>query len=281
MLKRHRSARLHARTPIVTVRHGLPTDFVSCSPNTVRANSPITCTSVVSSFNATGTITWSSDSSTGSFSPSVCTLSSGICSTAYTDSSTGTVTITASYSGDPDNTPSSASTTLTVIPEPVLPPQVLLSVPYHHQVNGYYCGPAALEEVFNFYGPDVSQPQIGDVARTTSDGTYDFDLIRAAQFSNLSSSSESQARELSPFVGYSTRSLGYAALFCYGMNVEELKAVIAAGYPVIVLTTWHFRVAVGYDDKNIIFQDRTRVNVRDDLRCVLERLGTILIIGRS
>jgi hypothetical protein len=39
------------------------------------------------------------------------------------------------------------------------------------------------------------------------------------------------------------------------MTVEELKSVIAAGYPVIVLTTWHFRVAVGYDSNCIIFQD--------------------------
>jgi hypothetical protein len=277
--------------------------FVYCSPNSVRANSPVTCTAVVSGCNPTGMVTWYTNSSTGCFSPSVCTLSSGSCSTTYNDSGAGVVTITANYSGDPNDTPSSGSTilkvntqagpswtfvycspnsvyadspvactavvsgcnriiyihsiaVLTVNPEPVLPPEVLLNVPYHRQINSYYCGPAALEEVFNFYGPDVPQGQIGRVARTTSDGTYTIDLVRAATFSNMSNSVESQPSINSTgFAGYSTHSLGYATLFCDGMTVEELKAVIAAGYPVIVLTTWHFRVAVGYDDQCIIFQD--------------------------
>src|SRR5208337_5525725 len=83
-------------------------------------NWPITCTVEVSGINPTGTITWSSNSSTGSFSPSVCSLWAGICSTSstYTDSSPGTVTITASYSGDADNTPSSDTMILNVRPEP-------------------------------------------------------------------------------------------------------------------------------------------------------------------
>ena len=229
---------------------------IYCSSSSTYANSPVTCTAIVYGFDPTGTVTWSSNSSTGSFSPSVCTLSYGSCSTTYTDTNAGTVTITASYGGDPDNTPSGGSTTLTLIPEPVLPSAVLLNVPYHAQINDYDCGPAALEEVFNYYGPDVPQYQIMDVARTTSsEGTYDIDLIRAAQFSNLSSTTESQAEELHPFSGYPSRSLGYAALDCYGMSIEELKAVLAAGYPVIVLTTWHFRVAVGYTSQYIIFQD--------------------------
>jgi hypothetical protein len=218
-------------------------------------NSPVTFVAGVNGYNPTGTITWSSSSSTGSFDPTVSTLSSGTCTTTYTDSTPGTVSITATYSGDQDNAPSSAVTSLTLIPEPVLPPEFLLNVPYHHQITDYDCGPAALEEVFNYYGPDVPQGQIMDVARTTSAGTYDMDVVRAAQFSNLSSTTESQIRELHPFTGYPARSLGYAALQCYGMSIEELKAVIAAGYPVMVLTSWHFRVAVGYTDQYIIFQD--------------------------
>jgi hypothetical protein len=90
------------------------TTSVSLSPNLVSAGSPVTCDATVSGVNVTGTVTWSTSSSTGSFSQSVCTLSSGNCSTTYTDINTAYATITASYSGDPNNLPSSGSTTLTV-----------------------------------------------------------------------------------------------------------------------------------------------------------------------
>jgi hypothetical protein len=143
--------------------------------------------------------------------------------------------------------------TLEVQPQLVIPSAFLLNVPYHRQTKSYYCGPAALEEVFHYYGPLIPQTEIADVARTASDGTYSCDMVRAAHFSNLSTSvgNESSAS----YTGYTARKLGYAALECGGMTIEELKSVIAQGYPVIVLTTWHFRVAVGYDDKCIIFQD--------------------------
>jgi hypothetical protein len=90
--------------------------LVSCSPNSVPAGSPVTCTATVSGVNVTGTVTWSTSSNgTGSFSQTVCTLSSsGNCSTTYADTNTAYATITASYSGDSNNLPSSGSTTLTV-----------------------------------------------------------------------------------------------------------------------------------------------------------------------
>jgi hypothetical protein len=88
---------------------------VSCSPNLVSSGLPVTCTAAVSGFIPTGIITWSTSSSTGNFSQSVCTLSSGSCSTTYTDSSPGSVTIAAYYSGDSINLPSSGSATLTVV----------------------------------------------------------------------------------------------------------------------------------------------------------------------
>jgi hypothetical protein len=227
--------------------------FVYCSPNPVRANRSVTCMAVVSGLDPTGTITWNTSSDTGFFSPSVCLLSSGSCSTTYIDCTPGTVTITASYSGDAYNDASSGSMTLTVNPQLVLPSTFLLTVPYHHQINGYYCGPAALEEVFDYYGPDIPQAEIAAAARTTPEGTYTFDMVRAAHFSNLSTSA-GKVSSVS-INGYTARKLGYAALEYGGMTVEELKSVIVAGYPVIVLTTWHFRVAVGYDTTHIIFQD--------------------------
>jgi hypothetical protein len=87
---------------------------IACSPSLVSVGSSVTCTATVSPPNATGTITWSTSSSTGSFNSSICTLSSGSCSTTYADTSPGSVTIAASYSGDSDKAPSSGSSTLIV-----------------------------------------------------------------------------------------------------------------------------------------------------------------------
>jgi parallel beta-helix repeat protein len=127
------------------------------------------------------------------------------------------------------------------------------SVPYHAQETYYYCGPASLEMLFDFYGPDIPQIEIADVARASPDGVYTFDMIRAAHFSNMSTSVGKE----SPlnFTGYTARKLGYAALECGGMTIDDLKSLILAGYPIIVLTTWHFRVVVGFDSSYIIFQD--------------------------
>ena len=134
-----------------------------------------------------------------------------------------------------------------------LPQSYYISVPYHHQIRGYYCGPAALEMIFDFYGPDVHQLEIGEVARTTPDGTFTFDMIRAAHFSNLSTS---VGRALSGNItGYTARKLGYAAFEYWGMTMEELKSLIAEGYPIVVLTPWHYRVAVGYNSTYVTFQD--------------------------
>jgi outer membrane protein assembly factor BamB len=87
---------------------------IVCSPNPVSVGLPATCTATVLGSNPTGSVTWRTGSSTGSFSQSVCTLSSGSCSTTYTDRSPGIVTITASYSGDSNNAASSDITTLVV-----------------------------------------------------------------------------------------------------------------------------------------------------------------------
>jgi len=133
------------------------------------------------------------------------------------------------------------------------PSVACISVPYHSQETYYYCGPAALEMLFDFYGADIPQIQIADVARTSPDGTYTIDMIRAAHFSNMSTSIGKE----SPlnFTGYTARKLGYAALECSGMTIDDLKSLILAGYPIIVLTNWHFRVVVGFDSSHIIFQD--------------------------
>jgi hypothetical protein len=93
---------------------GQSSTSVVCSSNPVAAGSHTICTAIVSGFMPTGTITWSTNSSTGSFSQDVCTLSASCCTTTYTDTAFGSVMITASYSGDSDNSPSSGSIILTV-----------------------------------------------------------------------------------------------------------------------------------------------------------------------
>jgi parallel beta-helix repeat protein len=89
--------------------------YITLSVSLVPVGTLVNCTATVSAGNATGTVTWSTSSSTGNFSTSVCGLSSGNCSTTYVDSSPGSVTIAACYSGDSNYLLSSATVTLTVI----------------------------------------------------------------------------------------------------------------------------------------------------------------------
>jgi len=97
---------------------------VTCSPNSVSGSLSVVCTAIVSPFNPTGNVTWTTFPNKGSFSQSPCTLtrtSGGLCSTTYTpDASSGTtvVTITATYSGDDNNEASSGSCQLSSVKDP-------------------------------------------------------------------------------------------------------------------------------------------------------------------
>ncbi len=88
--------------------------LVVISPTSTAVGSAINCTATVTGSNPTGTVTWTTSSNTGLFGSSVEAISFGICSTTYVDNNTGYVTITASYSGDAYNAPSSSSAVLTV-----------------------------------------------------------------------------------------------------------------------------------------------------------------------
>jgi hypothetical protein len=78
-------------------------------------------------------------------------------------------------------------------------------------------------------------------------------MVRAAHFSDLSTFPTGGHPEDEK--GYTARQLGYAALECWDMTIDQLTSLIATGYPIIVLTTWHYRVAVGYSSTRITFQD--------------------------
>jgi hypothetical protein len=90
------------------------TTDVSCSPPTVAKGSSTTCTADIDGVEPTGTVSWEGNEP-GTFSPDTCTVSSGSCSVVFTpNSSMSPVTITAQYSGDSNNLPSSGNFSLDV-----------------------------------------------------------------------------------------------------------------------------------------------------------------------
>ncbi len=129
---------------------------------------------------------------------------------------------------------------------------VIPSVPHYYQTTGYWCGPASLEMVFDFYGPDIPQLEIADVARSNSSyGTFASDLRRATHFSKLSTSvGDKMAGNIT---GYTNRPIGYGAFKAHLPNVNSLVNLIDNGFPIVVLqwfnteyTSGHFRVVIGY-----------------------------------
>ena len=136
----------------------------------------------------------------------------------------------------------------------------LMDVPFHYQVNNYYCGPAALQMVFDYYGENVSQFEIADVARTVPYVTYTDEMRRAAHFSNMSTSMGNEMTE--NITGYTARKLGYGAFEMYSMTLEQLKELIDQDFPMILLMRWvpgepygHYRVAVGYNATHVFLHD--------------------------
>jgi len=142
----------------------------------------------------------------------------------------------------------------------------IAGVPWHEQMNGLFCGDGALQILYDYWGPEIDQKQIANVARTSSSGTWTYDMVRAGHFSHLSSAQGRFFPHEVPEAGYVKRPLGYAA-FSYSSSrfwLPELKALIASDIPVIVLTTFepgggggHYKVAIGYDDsaRTIYFSD--------------------------
>jgi predicted outer membrane repeat protein len=143
----------------------------------------------------------------------------------------------------------------------------IAGVPFHYQQTSYNCGPAALEMVFDYCGPDVNQTDIARVANTNSAiGTYALDLKRAAHFSYLSTSVQWPY-----FQGYSERPVGYATNDNrwsypndddpeYPDRYNDLKTLISSDFPIIILSWYdathasgHFRVVKGYDDSTSVF----------------------------
>jgi hypothetical protein len=94
-----------------TVADAMPTVAVSCSPNPITYGSGSTCTATVGG-GATGTVAWTIN---GSYAWGTTTISFGTTTNSgFTANGPGSYTIGIAYSGDSDNSPESASTTLAI-----------------------------------------------------------------------------------------------------------------------------------------------------------------------
>lgn len=144
-----------------------------------------------------------------------------------------------------------------------IPLETHINVPFYYQDKDYYCGPACLQMVFNYYGENISQYEIAGAARTIGDpvyATFIDDLRRAGHFSNLSTS---MGNELpNNITGYALRSLGYAAFESQSISLSTLESYLSQGKPLILLMWYssyhistHFRVAVGYNQTHVFLHD--------------------------
>jgi len=138
-----------------------------------------------------------------------------------------------------------------------------IDVPFYYQEKDYYCGPACLEMVFDYYGENISQSEIADVSRTIGkpvSSTFSDELRRATHFSNISTSRGDELPE--NITGYTIRTLGYAAFEAHGMDLAQLKDFIDEDRPLILLMWYsglhvygHYRIATGYNDTHIFLHD--------------------------
>lgn len=101
---------------VTFVSEGLPTTTsVDCAPNPVGLGSETFCEATVQGSSPTGDVMFSSSSETGVFNGASCTIGpQTTCGLSYTDTTPGSFTITARYSGDVHNAGSNGSTELVI-----------------------------------------------------------------------------------------------------------------------------------------------------------------------
>jgi len=163
-----------------------------------------------------------------------------------------------------------ASDTPTITSTPVPASVILSKVPFVDQMGRYnYCGPANLTMALEYWGwkgdPASNLAPRDQVAAVIKPGVDDPNL-------NFVDRSQSDVNvmpyEMVDFVNQNTT---YKALFRYGGDLDLLKRLIAAGFPVITekgiyepllpenTVQWggHYAITTGYDDtqKNFTWQD--------------------------
>ena len=173
----------------------------------------------------------------------------------FVASLTPEVTITPTPTRGPTLTP-------TLTPTPLPASVKLIDFRYEDQKNRWnYCGPANLSMALNFWGWDGNRDI---VARAIKPGIQDpkLDFIQQGK-----SDVNVMPYELVDFVNDATE---FRALSRLGGNVEIIKSMLAAGFPVIVekgyyekdytgKVAWlgHYQFVTGYDEvkKELIVQD--------------------------
>jgi hypothetical protein len=133
-----------------------------------------------------------------------------------------------------------------------------IEMPFYYQETSWYCCEASLEMIFDYWGPDISQDDIGDVANDIpGEGTAEEDVRRASHFSYISTAIQNPSLH-----GYNERDLGYSSIEAdwsipslYPDRYDDLKNLISNDYPILVATWYsashystHCRVLKGYHD---------------------------------
>lgn len=151
----------------------------------------------------------------------------------------------------------------TITPTPLPDSVILPGVKYVDQHNRWnYCGPANLTMALNFWGWSGNRDDVAKVVKPGSPDTKKDFIQRGLPDKNV------MPYELVDFVNFQTTE--YRALSRYGGDIELIKKLIAAGFPVVVekgyyerdytgKIDWlgHYLFTTGYDDEKggFIVQD--------------------------
>ena len=122
----------------------------------------------------------------------------------------------------------------------------MIAIPYKQQIKNYDCGPAALFSILSFFkvGPKNYLELIQNCKTTKRSGTTPENIIKVAKYYGL------KVKEY------------------HNMTLKKLQETLDNNKPLIIdiqawgnenkyknLTSGHYAIAVGYDDKKIYFQD--------------------------
>jgi ABC-type bacteriocin/lantibiotic exporter with double-glycine peptidase domain len=128
---------------------------------------------------------------------------------------------------------------------------MIKNFPELRQVYSYDCGATALQAVLIYYGFDVREDKLMELAKTNKDGSSPENILKVFKHFKLK------------------------AKLIRRMSLAELKRYLDQGRPVIIaLQAWsgqkkdyaqswidgHYVVAIGYDHQKIYFEDPSSVN---------------------
>ena len=113
-----------------------------------------------------------------------------------------------------------------------------MKLPYFKQETDYYCGPASLQMILDYFGKHISQKTLARRLKTNvEDGTDHFDLIRVATENNL---------------------------YCYvnqNSFLQEIFHFLSRDLPVVIDfmepdgNEAHYAVVIGHDHETLIVND--------------------------